>query len=552
MLLSAGAVAFCSLLRFPYTLPTQDTPSWHFFPCLRILVVIVFRFCLSTRTVLILFLSSYRIHLSPGSRRRSATETRRAMTLAQGPGPSTQGASTQRRRSRTGTSSSTEPPDTPPALSQSLGEAAAALIPEPPETPPPLEEARLPGMFAIQPSAHATGSQSMVSYFQATPHGSLSPHNADERSYPDQNSAEHSPTWEYRNGQYSYPGQDHLASSSHTNNYEYADAEQTPSPTSSASSQQPSQTYTMPQTAFNTYPNPSMFGRTEGTQPQSLAIHSPLAFTATSRSLAHGSQPSPLSAHSPLASQPPTPTYSTSSLSGHITPHDVDMDTGAGSPLIHRHSSDLALHSRYAASHNALSGAGYGQQQRGVSSSGGDSGVMTELPLPVVNSFSVPPSPAQQHYPHSYPHTQSIQTHYSGAGTTHHADGADSRYTSASSSATGTAVILPPIHEERGARAHAARDQRRRYTDSSGQMMSSLGDRRGDGYTHEYDRRDTQASFATANYTLVPQPQQQQPSSHVPLHQQAMQYSTSADHYGSRGYMPQDGGYRSGMVHQNT
>ena len=452
--------------------------------------------------------SSYRIHLSPGSRRRSASATRQAMTLALG--SSTQGGAAQRRRSRNGAStSSSEAPDTPPSLGQSqqsLGDAAAAMIPEPPETPPPLAEARLP-MFPIQSGGHSsTNNNSMVSYFSANPHSS------DDRAvpsaYPGQNSADHSPTWEYR-GQsaYSYPGQDHL-SQSHTS-YDYADADQAPSPSSTASGQQ---TYGLPPTSFNTYPNSTVYGRTESTPTQSLGMHSPLTFNTSRSSLPHTSQahPSPLSAHSPLSSQPPTPTYSSSSsLSGHITPHDVDMDAGGGSPLIHRHSSDIALSSRYG-SHSSLPGAGYAS--RVPSTTAED--CMTELPLPAVNSFSVPPSPAQQRYPHSYPDSQSIQTHY---GTGSHND--DGRF---------SAVILPPIHEERGNRNHAARDQRRRYTDPA--------------YSDDFERRDS----IGANYALV---SQQQPHAV----QQQSPYSTySADQYDSRGYMVQDGHYRSNLVHQNT
>lgn len=442
-----------------------------------------------------LFTYSYRIHLSPGSRRRSASATRQAMTLAMG-----SSGSAARRRSRNGASTpSSDAPDTPPSLGssqQSLGDAAAALIPEPPETPPPLAEARLP-IFPLGSSGSAPD-QCMVSYFPA------SAHSQDDRgvssSYAGQNSAGHSPSWEYRNGStYSYPGQEHVGGS-HTS-YDYGDADQTTS-----SSGANGQSYGLGQTSFNTYPSSSAYTRGETTP---LGVHSPLTFGSSTRPpLAHNSQaqPSPLSAHSPLSSQPPTPTYSSSSsISGHITPHDVDMDAGSGSPLIHRHSSDLPLSSRYS-SHSTLSGAG-GYSQR-ISSSAAEDPTIAELTLPAVNTFSVPPSPAQHRYPHSYPDSQSIQTHF-GAGSR----GDDSRY---------SAVILPPIHEDRG----HSRDQRRRYTDPT--------------YSDDYDRRDTLGS----NYSLVSQ-------THSPVTTSSSSYSQYSSEY-DRGYLVQDSGFRSNLVHSST
>ncbi|TCD70293.1 transcriptional repressor [Steccherinum ochraceum] len=417
----------------------------------------------------------YRIHLSPGSRRRSASDTRKAMSNILGTG--------QKRRSRTGASSSSEAPDTPPALTQSLGEAATVLRQEPPETPPPLEEARLP-VFPMHPGGHS------MSYFPTAP-------SQDDRSTSSgYNSANHSPTWEYRNQSYSYPGQDHLPTSQ-SNGYDYSDPEQAPSPSSSAGSQQ-SHPYAGIPTSFNTYPSTSGYVRTEGAvSQQPLGMHSPLSFSSSRPALSHPStaQPSPLSAHSSLSSQPPTPTYSASpSLSGHI-PHEVDMDTAGGSPLINRHSSDLTLQSRFN-SHNSLPGAGYTQR---VSST---DDVITDLTLPASIQYG--------------------PTSHSGG------EGADGRYSS-------SAVILPPIHEERGSRAAlSARDQRRRYTDPA------------HGYSDEFDRRDGQGQFGT-NYTLVPQQQ----SPHLSVSQSSpYSYTSPNDTYDSRGYF--DGHYRSSLVHQNT
>ncbi|THH31366.1 hypothetical protein EUX98_g2800 [Antrodiella citrinella] len=429
----------------------------------------------------------------------------------------------RRRPVRSSASSpSTDDPDTPPPLAQSLGDAAASLIQEAPNTPPPLAEARLP-VFPLH-GGQSSASPSMVSYFPPTSHGSLSPDERAACSYNGASSADHSPTWDYR-GQsaYSYPGQDHLASSH--SSYDYSEGDQAPSPASSAGSH--SQTYGLPPTTFNAYPNSSVYGRSDTTPSQSMGMHSPLTFSARP-SLSHSqTQPSPLTAHSPLSSQPPTPTYSSSSsLSGHITPHEVDMDAGGGSPLIHRHSSDLALSSRYGASYTP----------RVASRTAED--CMTELPLPVVNDFPIPPSTGQQHYPHSYPHSQSIQTHYGSASSAapESSDGAvGSRY------ANPGAVILPPIVEERGSRNQAARDQRRRYNDTSSSLMS-LAERRGDAYADEFDRRDTQSHFGT-NYTLVAQQPQAVPQTSS---------SYTAYPYDSRGYMVQDGHYRTSLVHQNT
>ncbi|KAI0677781.1 hypothetical protein C8Q78DRAFT_1074451 [Trametes maxima] len=301
-------------------------------------------------------LSSYRIHLSPGSRRNSGSATRAAMSRAS----ANERPRSSRRRSKNDTDLASpsppppvpSPPLSPPPLAQAYQPipahspthpSAAAALPEPPDTPPPLAPAypTLPPPSAPVYSQHSLPGRDAGRSSTSTPdaaypspvsytHPSLAPApyaQYEDSAYPPSQDSRTSSfgrsaddqRWTYpQQQQQSYPTSesDRYSPVSPAANAQYADpaspveAYNTSAPRSHGNyhvSQQPQESY------FGHYQQ-----RQTGSALGSVTSPTPLAPSQQSshrHSIAHISNPvrqhSPTSttSASPVVSHPPTPGY---------------------------------------------------------------------------------------------------------------------------------------------------------------------------------------------------------------------------------------------------
>lgn len=401
---------------------------------------------------------SYRIHLSPGSRRTSASATRAAMNRAMGASglPRTAPRDGQRKRGKSSSSStvdlfpenSSSPPIHPPSLAPAHHPLAIPVhAPEPPNTPPPLSEARL-SLYSSHPTTHP------ISYFSPASHIPLNTHshpgspailNSNLTSVPSQ--------WNYRGHSVaSLSEHEHRPVPSHSPSYDFTDPEQAPSPSSSASSQQHPQTpsysfssqYPVEERGAGCNPHSVRSHSSSSVYPQEDGVHQnsltgPLSFGSHSRhSIAHISHPrhSPSSIHSisPSPSHPPTPTFPSSSYNA------SDLDGPASGSLSHQNPTGSILDTSYGTS--GLSDTTFTNSPTSYESQG--------LPLP---DYSTPPSPSQHHYASPYSQTQSVQSQYSTHG----------RFPS-------PPVVLAPIQSDR-IRGDIGQTIRRRTSSSDGHSI---------------------------------------------------------------------------------
>ncbi|KAJ3488524.1 hypothetical protein NLI96_g2789 [Meripilus lineatus] len=370
----------------------------------------------------------YRIHLSPGSRRTSASATRAAMNRAMGASGGLSKATPrdgQRRRGKSSVSSpvdlfpenSSSPPIHPPPLAPAHL-SVGLPVPEPPNTPPPLAEARLP----MYPTHTANNP---LSYFSSAPLN----HHSHPGSPAMLNSTLNPVSSQWGNFRgHSLPEHEPRSVASQSPVYDYGDVEQAPSPASSASSQQHPQTpsypfsghYAVEDRGATCNPHTGKSSAGSSVYGQDDGIHSlgPLPFNSNSRhSIAHISHPnhSPSSVHSlsPSPSHPPTPNFQTSS-----SYNGNELDAPTSSSLASQHAPGSVLDNAYGTS--GLSDAAFTNSPTSFDSQG--------LPLP---DYSTPPSPTQQQF-NTYPQSASVNGQY----TTH------SRYPS-------PPVVLAPIQNDR-------------------------------------------------------------------------------------------------------
>lgn len=365
---------------------------------------------------------SYRIHLSPGSRRSSGSVTRAAMTRAGSSSePSARSTSSRpHKRARTAESTPPLPPVIIPhaVLQQSPANfvhenLSPCLVPDAPDTPPPLVEARLP--LAAVTRFHASESLSsgsshsspVASYHSSPPH-LISPIPATEGRihspelvYPQsgghfappatQNGSPHS-QWTYR--PHSEPYQSDPESVPHGNTQRYPSEHlRTPPPALNAPSQNlqvnrefQDETYTYPANydatpldsatsmshgrgSENTYADHHHHENNVSSQHQAL-LHRGTPSASTSRhSIAHISHPyehpPPTSPHlvSPLESQSPTPVFSVASPVSRSHYHETRESDNSVASLT-RHPSSNSASSQYDS--NSLSSAGYSQSMSNI------------------------------------------------------------------------------------------------------------------------------------------------------------------------------------------
>ncbi|KAH9947197.1 hypothetical protein B0H21DRAFT_740017 [Amylocystis lapponica] len=314
----------------------------------------------------------YRIHLSPGSRRSSASATRAAMTRAMGSSDPSRPGKRDNHRIRGNSMAVPTPPESPPLepppLAPAYARAPPVALPEPPDTPPPLEQAPLPALLASASYPHPpSGSVSSRSSADSTPDVAYrSPHTAVPQLYSGTHSVLHSPELSYPSSQSSHassgsghngsqslqwdyrghPGtsyeDDVQGSYSHSTDTGYRNTNTPPSPTASVGSQYRGQAQEVPEPYLYSphyelqYPDTAQMSQHPTSPTSSMPTqyqyqthagsheqprqHNSVASTTSRHSIAHishpYSNPSPVSSasQSPTTSHPPTPVYPTTSM----------------------------------------------------------------------------------------------------------------------------------------------------------------------------------------------------------------------------------------------
>lgn len=439
---------------------------------------------------LTIYIISYRIHLSPGSRRSSGSATRAAMTRAMGVTESVRSKrDPQRKRGQSTPSpppSISSPPLAPPALAPAHLSPSSLPIPDTPDTPPPLTQAHLPGLMSVPPpppestSSHpSTASTPEVAYYSPNSHAPLqlnghSQQNSPESMYPSSQSSQASPElglsndhnlWEYRNRLgHPYQHTDQVQPSQ-GNGSNYVHHSQPPSPAQSIGGHHHGQAQDLVGEPYphsgrydlhyrSSLPGLRHFEAMSSTSPPvQYTIHSdtistghdlqyrdPASSAKSRHSIAHISHPqslpspSPLSSISSLGSHPPTPVYHqpsaipVSKFSGF---HNAPASTRT-SPSAQYRSSHFAVQN--VPDQEPYTSAGYSEPQSRSSPSHSQSRVLPEF------SDSDYATSSLQHR-HSYVNPRNLQTYHTGQAPSN-----QDQFTS-------PPPVLAPIHGERDLRA---------------------------------------------------------------------------------------------------